>query len=249
MVINALISMVSWGGGGHLKRIDLKGFRGFTLAEVLITLVIIGVIASFVISPMIQKQRELKTVSVVTKQYSVISQAWRRMEQNYGPLDTWGMSNTNTGMLDENNNTILDESGPELIRDRLGKFLQVTSYHSDSIEGKPVYRLSGEVHDSNLRDPMMILSDGSIMTIGWYTNGAVSLSLIVPPFDKIMYGKNTFYFKGYPYKVLPEGTPDTNGFQSQCFTMGRSCTAWVIYNKNLDYLHCNDLSWSGKKKC
>ena len=243
---NAIITIIS---GRLLKTANIKGFRGFTLAEVLITLVIIGVISSFVISPIIQKQRELKTVSTLTKHYSIISQAWLRMEQEYGPINTWGMSNTNTGMVDEDNNTILDESGPELIRDRLAKFLQVVSFHSDSIEGKPVYRLSGEVHDNNLRDPMMVLSDGSVVTIGWYTNGGVSLSLIIPPFNKITYGKNTFYLKGSANKVVPEGTPDTNGFQSQCFTMGRSCTAWIIYNKNLDYLHCSDLSWSGKKKC
>ena len=30
---------------------------------------------------------------------------------------------------------------------------------------------------------------------------------------------------------------------------GRACTAWVIYNGNMDYLHCNDLSWHGKTKC
>ncbi len=27
------------------------------------------------------------------------------------------------------------------------------------------------------------------------------------------------------------------------------CAAWVIYNENLDYLHCNDLAWDGKTKC
>ena len=28
-----------------------------------------------------------------------------------------------------------------------------------------------------------------------------------------------------------------------------SCTAWVLYNENMDYLHCDDLSWTGKTKC
>ena len=30
---------------------------------------------------------------------------------------------------------------------------------------------------------------------------------------------------------------------------GRGCAAWVIYNGNMDYLHCNDLDWNGKTKC
>ena len=30
---------------------------------------------------------------------------------------------------------------------------------------------------------------------------------------------------------------------------GRGCAAWVIENGNMDYLHCDDLSWDGKRKC
>lgn len=30
---------------------------------------------------------------------------------------------------------------------------------------------------------------------------------------------------------------------------GLACTAWVIFNENMDYLHCNDLDWSTKIKC
>lgn len=30
---------------------------------------------------------------------------------------------------------------------------------------------------------------------------------------------------------------------------GEFCTAWVLVNKNMDYLHCNDLNWNGKTKC
>ena len=30
---------------------------------------------------------------------------------------------------------------------------------------------------------------------------------------------------------------------------GGGCTAWVIYNENMDYLHCSDLSWESKTKC
>ena len=30
---------------------------------------------------------------------------------------------------------------------------------------------------------------------------------------------------------------------------GYGCAAWVMYNENMDYLYCNDLSWNGKHKC
>ncbi|MDR1326935.1 MAG: type II secretion system GspH family protein [Heliobacteriaceae bacterium] len=49
--------------------------RGFTLAEVLITLGIIGVVAALVMPNLIQKQNERATVARVKKIYSVISNA------------------------------------------------------------------------------------------------------------------------------------------------------------------------------
>ena len=30
---------------------------------------------------------------------------------------------------------------------------------------------------------------------------------------------------------------------------GWACAAWVMLNENMDYLHCEDLSWHGKHKC
>lgn len=28
-----------------------------------------------------------------------------------------------------------------------------------------------------------------------------------------------------------------------------NCAAWVLYNENMDYLHCDDLSWGKKTRC
>ena len=30
---------------------------------------------------------------------------------------------------------------------------------------------------------------------------------------------------------------------------GLRCTDWIFFNDNMDYLHCDDLSWNGKTKC
>lgn len=59
---------------------------------------------------------------------------------------------------------------------------------------------------------------------------------------------------------MPDGMPDEVRNESMTFETycnlskpdklnGYGCAAWVIYNENMDYLHCNDLSWDGKKKC
>ncbi|MBQ8168995.1 hypothetical protein IJZ97_06235, partial [bacterium] len=37
--------------------------------------------------------------------------------------------------------------------------------------------------------------------------------------------------------------------RTQCVGYCEACAAWVIENGNMDYLHCDDLSWSGKRQC
>ena len=71
-------------------------------------------------------------------------------------------------------------------------------------------------------------------------------------------GKDVFWFVLTKYGLVPGGLAEETGsstFDNRCNlektgTMnGYGCTAWVIYNENMDYLKCNDLSWNGKTKC
>ena len=71
-------------GCGLLKRADLKGFGGFTLAEVLITLVIIGVIAAMTIPTLMNKTNNQELVSKLKKEYSTFSQATNKIISDYG---------------------------------------------------------------------------------------------------------------------------------------------------------------------
>ena len=76
MAVNNLLSTIS---GGAPKRTDLKGFRGFTLAEVLITLVIIGVIAAMTIPTLMNNTNKQEYVSRLKKTYSVLTQATQKI--------------------------------------------------------------------------------------------------------------------------------------------------------------------------
>ena len=64
------------------QKVNLKGFRrfkGFTLAEVLITLVIIGVIAAMTIPTLINKTNNHEYISRLKKAYSTMAQATNRI--------------------------------------------------------------------------------------------------------------------------------------------------------------------------
>lgn len=58
--------------------------KGFTLAEVLITLGIIGVVAAMTLPALIQKQNDIATVSKIKKYYSILSQSELIWEQDLG---------------------------------------------------------------------------------------------------------------------------------------------------------------------
>ena len=74
------------------------------------------------------------------------------------------------------------------------------------------------------------------------------------------WGKDWFRFHITKYGLIPKGTKEDTkwSFEKVCYTTntatyngdyGESCTAWVMYNENTDYLRCKNLSWDGKHKC
>ena len=64
------------------------------------------------------------------------------------------------------------------------------------------------------------------------------------------YGRDLFAFYLTQNNITPLGTKDETVWPfNKCSSSGVSCTAWVVFNENTDYLHCNDLSWSGKRTC
>ena len=70
----------------------LNKMRGFTLAEVLITLGIIGVVAAMTLPALIQKYRNQVVETRLAKVYSVMNQAILRSEVDNGPKEYWDFS-------------------------------------------------------------------------------------------------------------------------------------------------------------
>ena len=71
-------------------------------------------------------------------------------------------------------------------------------------------------------------------------------------------GHDVFYFLVTKYGVIPNGVAEINTnnhkFDISCNNLyshntGYGCAAWIIVNGNMEYLHCNDLSLTGKNSC
>ena len=72
---------------GHKSYRDIK--YGFTLAEVLITLGIIGVVAAITLPSLINKYQKKIVVNRLKKAYSVISQAVEMSVNDHGDIENW----------------------------------------------------------------------------------------------------------------------------------------------------------------
>ena len=72
------------------KKITIqKKNKCFTIAETLITLVIIGVVAALTVPNMIIRHQKEETVTRIKKAYSSLSQAINRSITDNGPIETW----------------------------------------------------------------------------------------------------------------------------------------------------------------
>ena len=65
--------------------------KAFTLAEVLITLTIIGIVAAVSIPTMVADHSEKETVARVKKFYTTMEQVYRLAVTEYGPISRWNV--------------------------------------------------------------------------------------------------------------------------------------------------------------
>ena len=239
--------------------------NGFTLAEVLITLGIIGIVAALTLPSLITNYREKQRVTQLKKIHSTLQQAFVRAQEAHGELQYWDLTKTDTGEVDEDGNTILDHSGNEKVLSYLGESLNAQKNESDI--HVTLRSLNNVVVNNDYVYPpsrYLKLNDGTIILIGWVGSITNSLyadvQILFPGCERkgCIVGIDAFYFKLMPkVGIIPAGLPTDTGlrFDRDCNLSqniknnGLGCTAWVIYKENMDYLHCNDLSWNGKSKC
>ena len=284
-------TIVEFSGGGASANSSLKGFSlkkccsqtkklaaacfsAFTLAEVLITLGIIGIIAAMTLPSVMGRYQEKATISKLKKMNTILNQAFLMAVEKNGTPDVWGFTSSSNPSSPQE-----DYRSRNLVLDMFLPYLKVVSVcrYGDSCQTNPKFRRNRYSLDGTLfgsfGTPLAVLADGSSIDIIYMSYPScdgkigpskhlqavcgeifVDLNGIKPPNAT---GKDVFWFRITKYGIYPGGESGENArsFESYC-NLGRpssvngyGCTEWVLYNENLDYLRCNDLSWKTKSKC
>ena len=233
------------------------------MAEVLITLGIIGIVAAMTLPSLIQKHQVKVTVTRLKKAYSILSQAHMRAVEENGPIESWGMG----GLYEEESHKILGRNFSKY----MNVALNCIDMQTDEVKKKcnpvaPESRYSTSVRLVDGTTFMYRVHSGNCKanygTIKQLQNICGQITVDVNG-DKRPdeLGKDRFYFYVTKFGIYPAGSEfDTViTFKKYCdrnkisqdtnFNHGSACTAWVLYNENMDYLNCDDLDWNGKKTC
>ncbi|MBP3924386.1 type II secretion system protein [bacterium] len=213
----------------------------FTLAEVLITLGIIGVVAAMTMPALIQKHQEQVTVNKVKAAYSIMSQAINLAIAENGDVSGWETEEVieNRHVLEGRDETPLITRAYKIdvIINKL-KLAKNCGYDKDGCFAEHVKRLNG----SKERDFNKITTYYNVIL----SNG-ISLSIQAFGDDKLkgefwidvnglkqpnVVGKDIFLFEFVGNKV--------KAYQDyeQCTknSIGFGCADWILSNGNMDYL-------------
>ena len=248
--------------------------EGFTLAEVLITLGIIGVVAALTIPTLMQKTDDRENISRLKKFYSVAENAFKLAEVENGTVDKWGLNRSLYSS--QYNNPDTSPEAKAASDAGVNKFWSILLpyFNNAKIVGNGKGDLANYLLDGRENDTIgkiVEFSDGSVVRSTFITENVSCIEgsrqndnmcgdfFLDVNGDKKpnTLGKDIFAFKILKDGIIPYGTKGSSNrsFETSCNMTssneanGFGCTAWVLLNDNMDYLYCNDLDWETKTKC
>lgn len=235
-------------------KINLKS--GFTLAEVLITLAIIGVVAALTMPTLIQKYQEKVFIEKLKQAYSIFSQATRLATAENGAVKDWDI-----GTFKKDDAPVVMDGSLKLYN-ILSSYLRKSKNCADESGcfGENYITLDGGKYSFQPNTHSMyakgILANGISFAIA--SNGSGCNSVTVKGYDDIcgviyvdlnsykgpnQAGVDYFGFYITSKGVQPIGLPQFDGGINEYVCLynqhksgnGIGCTAWVLANGNMDY--------------
>ena len=177
-------------GATHVAMLNSQRRFGFTLAEVLVTLGIIGVVAALTIPQLISNHRKQEVVTKLEKVYSVMNQAIRTSEAEYGDVAGWAIDCGISGAA-----TCTRDEAKEWFNNYIGKNIQILKIDDDETSNTSflIY----------FNDGSILSTSSSLIDWGFYLNEKALNNSIM--------GKNTFAFRFNPV-LVPGQDADRNKY-------------------------------------
>ena len=174
--------------------------KGFTLAEVLITLGVIGVVAALTLPTTIADHRKKETATRLKKSYTVLSQALNMAQADHGDMSNW---NANVAAADDPNNEYIAEYVETYIVPYLTN-VRYAGLTTLARRGYSVYKTVSGVTNTNLSGLSRIyyiieMGDGTTYFFCRESTGYISVYIDVNANKKKnVWGRDAFMFQiGY----------------------------------------------------
>ncbi|MDE6138631.1 MAG: type II secretion system GspH family protein [Candidatus Gastranaerophilales bacterium] len=209
--------------------------NAFSLAEVLITLGIIGVVAAMTIPNLLQNNFEKRAINQLRETQSIISQAVRMSEEEYGDVEGWGLKQDNDSAIKIANNLkpflkIASDCGL-IDRDTkcIGKNYQYLNTNS-----------TVDYRNESYKYKMSLLNGSSLMVQAIGNTGGLQFNVDINGTSKPnVMGKDLFLFQYYEKGLYPMGAPKTiYDYKNTCqmTSTGSGCAYYVLNFQNMNYL-------------
>ena len=219
------------------KPLTIRKAFAFTLAETLIVMGIIGVVAALTIPNLNSSTADKEKVAKLKKVYSNLQDAFGRAEAVYGPYNEWFQTDTTM------------DTQTTRFAERVGEFLKVSKNCGHNVNGTCMttgqYKNIAGTHyvttPVSADNVSAILADGTSILFSKYTSdstGIIFVDIDGPTKGLFKYGVDLFEFRVDSTNGLHYIKDYDNGITS-CVGEGAGvygCEMWVIQNGNMDYL-------------
>ncbi len=233
-------------------------YLAFTLAETLIVMGIIGVVAALTLPNLNSSTGEKEKVTKVKKIYSNLEDAVGRAQAVYGPLDEW----------------CVNYSGEcrDRMFERVTEFMK-TSKVCNTVNSCPDLlfesaKNTGGGPNSYYTKHAVILADGSALGIEVQNNSTIKTIKFIVDIDGINKGANTDGIDVFQLFFTKDGGRNYSYSTNESFYVYRDnngsfypsyAADWILNFDNMDYLKTTDgttcpdgktkLTWGGNHSC
>lgn len=236
--------------------------KAFTLAEILVTLGIIGVVSAMTMPTLIQNQQEKVLINQLKVANSILSNVALAASEKYGPMDMW--------VNDYSQGSVYFYYNRANFEKYFIPYLKVQKYCKTAkgcFSDEVVFSGSSSVN-SNTNYTKALLNNGmsiAVASLSFGKSRGGSILVDVNGFKKPnQWGKDLFYFSipsdgsgiypafssAFKENSTTEGLFSLSKQYSSCYkSIGSTympyrayCTGWALRQENMDYLKCTSAS-------